>query len=360
MPSHLVFIVGTRAQLIKVAPVVVACERQDRSATLLMTGQHQETMQDLIDEFGIKSPQLPALSATEHATVGSLLRWLPAAYKGVRARLREIGDSRTNLTVLVHGDTLSTLVGAFAARRHKARVVHLESGLSSGRLFDPFPEEICRRLVFRMTNVAMCPNAQAVAYMRQRHRAEVIDTAGNTIVDAVALTGAADVQRNAAAPYLVASLHRFQNIYDAKRLAHLVSLIEVLSSRFVVHFVLHPATRSRLQKQGLMQRLSSAAGVHLAPRMGYKDFLCLAAGAECVLTDGGSNQEELAALGVPTIVMRARTERPDGLGANALMEADVLEGVESYILTGKHESLRRSPISESGNGPSARIVAALA
>ncbi len=360
MSRQLVFVVGTRAQLIKVAPVVVACERLGLPSTLLMTGQHHETMQDLIDEFGIASPQVPALPATEHATVGSLLRWLPAAFKGVRRRLREIGGSQADLTVLVHGDTLSTLVGAFAARRHKARVVHLESGLSSGRLFDPFPEEVCRRLVFRMTDVAMCPNAQAADYMRRHHRARVVDTAGNTIVDAVALTGASTIRRDPDNPYLVASLHRFQNLYDAKRLAQLVALIEALAARFTVHFVLHPATRGRLEKQGLMQRLSSAPGVRLSPRMGYKDFLCLAAGAACVLTDGGSNQEELAVLGVPTIVMRARTERPDGLGTNALMEADVAGGVQQFILDGGYESLRRDPAHSSSEGPSARIAKSLA
>jgi UDP-N-acetylglucosamine 2-epimerase (non-hydrolysing) len=361
MAKHLVFIVGTRAQLIKVAPVVVACERLALPCTLLMTGQHQETMQDLIDEFGIASPQVPAMQAAEHSTIASLLRWLPAAYNGVRAKLRELDAAQSEISVLVHGDTLSTLVGAFAARRHRVRVVHLESGLSSGRWFDPFPEEICRRLVFRMTDVAMCPNEQAAGYMRRCHpRAETIDTDGHTILDAVVLTGACAVGPSPDAPYLVASLHRFQNLYDAKRLADLVTLIEALSRRVTVHFVLHPATRARLEHQGLMSTLAASPGVHLSPRMGYRDFLCMAAGALCVLTDGGSNQEELAALGVPTIIMRARTERPDGLGANAVMEADVLEGVHSFVVDGHCEKLRRAALPADADGPSARIAGILA
>jgi UDP-N-acetylglucosamine 2-epimerase (non-hydrolysing) len=325
-----------------------------------MTGQHHETMQDLIDEFGIASPQMPAVEASEHSTIASLLGWLPAAYKGVRAKLRELGAASADISVLIHGDTLSTLVGAFAARRHKARVVHLESGLSSGRLLDPFPEEIFRRLVFRMTDVAMCPNRLAAAHMRRRHRAEVVDTGGNTIVDAVALTCASTIRPDFTEPYLVASLHRFQNIYDAKRLAELVALIEKLSQRYIVHFVLHPATRTRLDSQGLLSRLSSASGVRLLPRMGYRDFLCMAAGAACVLTDGGSNQEELATLGVPTIVMRVRTERPDGLGGNAVMEADVDGSVYQFIAEGHCEKLRRGPVSFEFKGPSARIAEILA
>jgi UDP-N-acetylglucosamine 2-epimerase (non-hydrolysing) len=354
-----VFVIGTRAQLIKVAPVVVTCERLGLATTLLMTGQHHETMQDLIGEFGITSPQVQALLPFEHATVRSLLRWLPAAYIGIVARLRELDASGEGLDVLVHGDTLSTLVGAIAGRRCGARVVHLESGLSSGRLFDPFPEELCRRSVFRITNLAMCPNPQAVAYMRRHHRCRVVDTGGNTIIDAVTLSGASPLKRDPARPYLVASLHRFQNLYDAPRLVALVELIEAIAARYPVHFVLHPATRNRLGKQGLLRRLETAAGVQLSPRLGYRDFLRLAAAAACVLTDGGSNQEELAALGVPTIVMRERTERPDGLGANALMEGDVVGGVRRFVLEEGFEQLRRAPAAAPEEGPSQRIARAL-
>jgi len=355
-----VFVIGTRAQLIKVAPVVVACERRGLPVRLIMTGQHQETMQDLIAEFGIQSPQLAALPASERATVGSLVRWLPAAWRGVRARLREISADHRNLDVIVHGDTLSTLLGAIAGRTSGARVIHLESGLTSGRLWDPFPEEISRRLVFRLSDVAMCPDSTSARNMRRYRKCEVVDTGGNTILDAVMLAGAAPEQRDAGHPYLVASLHRFQNLFSSSRLRELVALIETVAVRYPVHFVLHPTTRKRLESEGLMKGLSVAPGVHLSPRLGYRDFLRLAAGAACVLTDGGSNQEELAALGVPTIVMRQRTERLDGLGANAVMEANVEGGVAAFVLDGGFERLRHRPSVGDAFGPSQRIADYLA
>lgn len=360
MTRHEVFVIGTRAQLIKVAPVVVECEREGLPCTLLMTGQHQETMQDLLDEFGVRSPQVQAIQSSEHATIGSLLRWLPSAYIGVRRCLREIGFAHDGIDVLVHGDTLSTLIGAYAAHRSHARVVHLESGLSSGHLFDPFPEELCRRLVFRVTDVAMCPNEQALRYMRRYPSTRIVDTHGNTIIDAVALTGAQHpFPAGGDSLCLVVSLHRFQNIYNKARLQSLVVLIEALASEFTVHFVLHPATRRRLEKYGLMQKLEDAPGVKLSPRMGYGAFLRLAASAACVLTDGGSNQEELAALGIPTIVMRTHTERPDGLGANAVMEADVAGGVAGFVLKGGYRALRQPLKIGTGDRPARRIVEAL-
>jgi UDP-N-acetylglucosamine 2-epimerase (non-hydrolysing) len=267
---------------------------------------------------------------------------------------------------VVHGDTLSTALGALAARLAGARVYHLESGLSSGRLLDPFPEELTRRIVFRMTDVALCPGPESSAYMRRHHpRCEVVDTGGNTIVDAVMMAArvpaAPDADgAEAPPPYLVASLHRFQNIFDAERLQFLAATIEALAARFRIHFVLHPATRKRLQASGLLERLAAVPGVVLSPRLGYRDFLRLASRAACVLTDGGSNQEELAVLGVPTVIMRQHTERPDGLGQNAIMEGSLGPGLREYLLGGGFEALRGPSLVGERFGPSATVARLLA
>ncbi len=359
MPKRSIFVIGTRAQLIKVAPVVVACERRGIPCVLLMTGQHKETMDDLIEEFGVEARRVDATTPAEHATVVSLARWLPQAYTNVKGRLRELAPTAAEAVVLVHGDTLSTFVGALAAKRCRMDVVHLESGLTSGALLDPFPEEFLRRLVFRMTDIAMCPNDAAEAYMRRLGVRRVVHTGGNSIVDAVALSGALTDCGSTDPPYVLASLHRFQNIYHKGRLRQIVEIIERLSQRFTIHFVLHPATRDRLQQEGLLDRLEQHERIVLHPRMGYGAFLRLAAQASCVLTDGGSNQEELAVLGVPTVVMRTRTERPDGLGRNAVLEGDLPEGVASFILGGGYERLRTLPVCPGAEGPSEKIAGAL-
>jgi UDP-N-acetylglucosamine 2-epimerase (non-hydrolysing) len=356
-----VFIVGTRAQLIKVAPVVVACEQAGAPVRLLMTGQHKETMEDLVAEFGIRTPREEVIRLSERATVGTLLAWVPRATFHLVKALKAVRVEDPGARVVVHGDTASSVLGALAAKWARLQVYHLESGLTSGRLFDPFPEELSRRIVFRLTDVALCPGAAPSAYMRKHYRCRVEDTVENTIVDAVqmATRSAGWGQAETGPPYIVASLHRFQNLFEKDRLRFLVSLLETLSQRYRVHFVLHPATRKRLVSEGLFEALEACPGIHLSPRLAYSEFLRLAGRAECVLTDGGSNQEELAVLGVPTLVMRQATERQDGLGENAIMEGDVGD-VASYLLSGRFVSLRRPSRVLPDLGPSRRVAETLA
>ncbi len=358
----LVFVVGTRAQLIKVAPVLCACDAAGLSYELLLTGQHRETMVDLLEEFGVRQKPCELLELRERASILALWLWLPralwATWNRFRALRRQTG---ARPDAIVHGDTLSTLVGALAGWLAGARVVHLESGLTSRRLLDPFPEEFVRRLVFRFADIAFCPNAPAAELMRRRAHVKVIDTRENTILDAVRIAlRRAGIRPTPVEPrYLVASLHRFQNIYDRERLGTLVEILIRLAKDFRVVLVMHPATRSRLQVTGLLPRLTATAGLELSPRLPYTSFLTLAAQAHAVLTDGGSNQEELAFLGVPTVVMRPRTERPDGLGRNAILEPDLPCPVEAFIMSDKVETLRGHGQIGLAAQPSACIAAVL-
>jgi UDP-N-acetylglucosamine 2-epimerase (non-hydrolysing) len=356
-----VFVIGTRAQLIKMAPVIVAAETRGLPSILLLSGQHKETMDDLLEEFGIAATPETVVRSGERSTVLSLIAWVPRVYAALSTRLRAIARDFPRAKVIVHGDTLSTVIGAIAARRRGLSVFHVESGLTSNRLFDPFPEEFSRRIVFHLASVALCPD-QACAELMGKYRCLPIDTRGNTILDSVYLATrdrASGTEPAFVSPYVVASIHRFQNIFDSSRFKTILDNLVAISGRFPVHFVLHPATRKRLESTGLIENLRAAPGVRLASRMGYSAFLRLAEGAYCVLTDGGSNQEELAVLGVPTLILRKHTERQDGLGENAMMEADLPASISAFVLSGQIERLR-CPRSEAVSmGPSERIVDAL-
>lgn len=278
--------------------------------------------------------------ARERATVLALITWLPQAYQGIIKKLRILKNKEESLYILVHGDTLSTALGALAGHKLGARVVHLESGLTSKRIFDPFPEEILRRLVFRLSDIAMCPNKENYTHILNNYKnCIVFNTEGNTILDAIRISGVSRKLQDNNNFYIVVSIHRFQNIYKRKRFEYLIDLLIAIAQSHQVKFVLHPATRKRLKKYHLYEKLAKYEKIELLPRLGYRDFLKLAAKSACVLTDGGSNQEELAAIGVPTIIMREATERSDGLGQNALMENEVPQKIIDYISQGSYKFL---------------------
>ena len=170
-----VFVIGTRAQLVKVAPVLRVAMKRNLPHVVWFTGQHRESIDDLIADFALQSCFVMPGDHRERSSVRRLLGWMPRMLLGCRRFIeqqrRETGEAPL---VVVHGDTLSTFLGAVAARLAKARVVHLESGLSSGSIGDPFPEELLRRLTFRLAHFALCPNGQAVERMQRRAEPRVV------------------------------------------------------------------------------------------------------------------------------------------------------------------------------------------
>ena len=357
-------LIGTRAQLIKMAPILRELEVSGIPCRLVLSGQHQETMTALLEEFGIRLKPLVMSQGPEITRVQPLLRWfLRMLWQGMTRRRAwfQVGAG-TSACMLAHGDTVSTLLGALLGKWHRLTVVHVESGLTSGRWREPFPEELIRRLVFRLTDIACCPGPVATAHLAGR-RLRRLDTGANTIIDAVSLArerfGSVEAPVPAT-PYGVVSLHRFENIFDAARFNALLDALAQASALLPLVFVLHPSTRRQAERLGLMPRLQSIPGLTLLPRMTYVPFLKLASGARCVVTDGGSNQEELAFLGIPTLLMRRVTERGDGLGATVQLAGDVPEALPAFV----RQVLDRPPThppapAMQASGPARQIVALL-
>ena len=309
-------IIGTRAQLIKMAPVMREMEARKLAYQLIFTGQHKVTMTGLLDEFGIRTPPEIVYSGREVTGIVQMGGWfclvLWRLFR-IRRKLR-VGPRDANIA-LVHGDTFSTLLGALLGKVCGIRVGHVESGLRSFNWFHPFPEELTRLAVFRMTDIAFCPNAWARDNLRA-YRMEKIDCGQNTLLDCVRFALARGDAPASLGDYGVVSLHRFENIFNRQRLTQILDLLDRLSRGHRLVFVLHPATEKKLAAFGLLNRLQQDANIDLRPRMGYLAFLRLIRGARFVVTDGGSNQEELSYLGIPTLLMRKATERNEGLDSN--------------------------------------------
>lgn len=337
MTEHHIFIIGTRAQLIKVAPILREFEKQQLPSKFILTGQHNDTMDDIIEEFGIKTPTIPLIKDKEHSSILTLLLWLPHIFLLLIRTLKQYKKSN----IFVHGDTLTTLMSTLAAKLTGHSVVHLESGLTSKTLFNPFPEEIIRRIVFKCTNVACCPSEQDVQHMKKYPKAKILYTYGNTILDSIICLKIGKSIEHKPDTILV-SLHRFHNIYNEERLKSIVEMLIILSEKYKINFVLHPATQKKLSQYDLLKRLRNNQ-INLLPRMIYQKFLDLALSNEIVITDGGSNQEELAYFGHPTIILRKTTERQDGIGENAILINEPLDIVK-FIMSKEYTSLQKKKL----------------
>ena len=357
-----IFVIGTRAQLVKVAPVLALATESKLQHVVWLTGQHDESIADLISDFGITSQFVRPAAQKERSSILRLVTWFPGTLFRCWLYICSVRKlAATAPLVIVHGDTLSTYLGALASRFAGGWTVHLESGLSSGRISDPFPEELLRRLTFRLTRIALCPNDAAFERMRKFGDCKAIHTGENTLLDCVRLAMKSVTSANPveAGSYFVASIHRFQNIYNRDTLESTVEQLIALAEIAPVHFILHPPTVIRLEKCGLHGRLESAPGIRLHPRMPYTEFLTLIAAARGVISDGGSNQEELSYLGVPTVLLRARSERPDGLGENVVLRDDAQPALAQFVLSGKLDKLRRESRIHDAVQPSRVTVEAL-
>lgn len=331
--------IGTRAQLIKMAPVIREIEKQQLPLALVMTGQHKETMDQLMADFGIATKPTRLYDGREITGIVQMAKWfLVSAFCALRQPAAFMPRARNSPNiVLVHGDTFSTLLGAVVGRLLGVDVAHVEAGLRSYHIFHPFPEELTRLIVFRLSRLSFCPGDWAFGNM-QGYGTQAVNTGGNTLRDALDAMLAFGPQHTAPfdGDYGIVSIHRFENIFNESKLREIIGLIESASRRFPLAFVLHPATRKKLTEFGLMAALERNPAIKLLPRMGYAEFVQLMRAARFVITDGGGNQEELSYLGIPTLLMRKATERKEGLGSTATLcnyEPDVLEQFLSQLPT---------------------------
>jgi UDP-N-acetylglucosamine 2-epimerase (non-hydrolysing) len=319
------------------APVILALEARNVDFALVMTGQHEETVRQLLDEFRIATIPIYIYQGKEITGVIQMVRWFVMSLrKCLSAGERFLPRSASGHdVVLVHGDTVSTLLGALVGRIKGVTVAHIEAGLRSNNILHPFPEELTRLAVSRLAHLGFCPGAWAWDNL-EKYRIHRVDTRLNTLAETLQLALSEPRESLHAEPklpaaYAVASIHRFENIFSKRRLEAIVELLRHAALHLPIVFVLHPATRKKLEKFELMQVLERASNIQLVPRMSYVPFIRLIQGSEFVITDGGSNQEELSYLGVPTLLMRKTTERQEGLGTTASVCDYDLERLEEFI-----------------------------
>jgi UDP-N-acetylglucosamine 2-epimerase (non-hydrolysing) len=317
------FVVGTRAQLLKLAPVMVECRNRSLEWRWVYSAQHRDTFDQLLATFELPPPDHVLVRWDDEArSVASMGRWfarmVPATLRPRRALAGLVGPRHL---VVTHGDTFTTWFGALLGKLTRTPVLHVESGLRSFNLRKPFPEEINRIVTFALADLYACQDEEAIRNLR-RHRGLKFDTHGNTQIDTLRF-GLANSDRVHVdvpeAPYAVVTLHRYENIFDRDRFTRIVDLLLHIAERTELVFIRHPATQLQLVKLGLLERLESNPRIHLLPRLEYLPFIKAVRGAEYVVTDGGGNQVELAYLGKPTLIFRDEVEQREGIGENAIV-----------------------------------------
>jgi UDP-N-acetylglucosamine 2-epimerase (non-hydrolysing) len=357
MPDSLrvAVVIGTRAQMVKMAPVMRALQDARIPYWFLHTGQHRETFDDLREEYGVKPPDQEVVATTDDAK--DLLRfggWGTAILARLVRRRQALLPFRNGI-VLVHGDTASTVWGALLGRLTGNRVFHVESGLRSYNLLSPFPEELLRLITFHLSDVYGCPADWAMANL-QGFKGTKIDLGANTLYDAYRTSLHIPVDlpfEPPKAPYSVFSIHRFETLYRRSHLEQVVECIERAAVHQHTLVVKHSALMHRLSKAGLLPRLHRHSAIQLIPRVRYAGFMQLIRSAEFVVTDGGSNQEELYYMGKPTLLLRKATERREGLGQNARMAPVGSPQIEAFFE--HYRDYRQPPVLLSAS-PSAVIV----
>jgi UDP-N-acetylglucosamine 2-epimerase (non-hydrolysing) len=319
--------VGTRPEIVKMAPVIRACRARGAPCLLLHTGQHYSFEMDgvFFEQLGLPRPDvnLEVGSGTQPYQIASIVSGMEPILR------REKPD-----WMLVEGDTNSVLATALVAQKMGIRVGHVEAGLRS---YDRgMPEEINRILTDHLSEALFAPTEHARGILRGEGVAEErIIVTGNTVVDELVLqrTRAQDPEiftRFEVEPgkFALATLHRAENVDVDSRLRGIVKGLGDTSRALgmPVLAALHPRTTERLGAMGV----SMENGVRALPPLPYLEFLGLHAGAALMLTDSGGLQEEACCLRVPCVTLRDNTERPESVavGANMLAGADPARIVE--------------------------------
>ena len=320
-------ILGTRPEIIKMAPVIRECQRRGLDYSIIHTGQHYSYQMDRIFFEQLELPQpdhnLDVGSGNHGEQTGRILAGLEAVLMAERPDV-----------VLVQGDTNTVIAGALAASKLHIKVGHVEAGLRS---YDrSMPEEINRVVADHVSDYCFAPTEISKANLLKEGIAEKkIHVTGNTIVDSVyqnleiamrKVNILADLDLEPKGYFLVTS-HRQENVDSKERLGEIIRGLEMVKSEFglPVVFPVHPRTRKMVESFGF-----ELDGIRAIEPLGFLEFLQLEANARLALTDSGGVQEETCILGVPCVTLRDNTERPETVDVGA----NVLVGVSSEGIMG--------------------------
>jgi UDP-N-acetylglucosamine 2-epimerase (non-hydrolysing) len=357
---------GTRPEAIKVAPLIARLEASDLFEVVpVVTGQHREMLDQVNELFGIVPRHDFDLMVHGAGLDAIASRALTAAAECIRLERPD--------AVIVQGDTSTAFISALAGFYSRVPVVHLEAGLRSHRIDNPFPEEANRQLTARVTRLHLAPTGLSRANLLVEGIApESVVVTGNTVIDALqdslrrplaARNSVVERATSAGGRMVLITAHRRESWGDPMRRA-LAGVRQVAEEHPDVSWLV-PMHRNPLVRDVMRERLGDLGSVVLTEPLDYHQFCHALAAAYLVLTDSGGVQEEAPSLGKPVLVMRDNTERPEAVDAGTVelvgTKTEAVAAALRRLLTsrGRYEEMARS-VNPYGDGrASERAVAAI-
>ena len=322
-------ILGTRPEIIKMAPVIDEINKRSHELLLIHTGQHYD--KEMSDNFFLDL-ELPKPNYNIHVGSGSHGKQTALMMDGIE----DVLISEKPDIVLVQGDTNAVLAGALVAQKLHIPVGHVEAGLRS---FDvSMPEEINRMGADCCSHLYFVPTEEsAINLALEGYLPKDIFITGNSVVDTcfrnlkIAETSSTiidDLNLDNLNDIITFTMHRAENVDDKQRLQSIIGALMELKD-FNIIFPIHPRTKKTLENFGLYKKFESLPHIHITKPIGYLDFLVLISKSIIILTDSGGLQEEAITLNVPALTLRYNTERPETVtaGGNILVGSD-----KDYIL----------------------------
>jgi UDP-N-acetylglucosamine 2-epimerase (non-hydrolysing) len=358
-PIKVMTIFGTRPEAIKMAPLVLELKKSPEhfESIVTVTAQHRQMLDQVLDIFGI-TPDYDLNIMKDRQTL------VDVTTRGLEGLDKVMKEVRPDI-VLVHGDTTTTFIASLAAFYNQIIVGHVEAGLRTWNKYSPFPEEMNRQLTGVITDLHFSPTTKSARNLLQENkREESIFITGNTAIDALKTTVRKEYHHEVLESLgddrlILLTAHRRENLGEPMRnmFRAVKRIVEEQKDVQVVYPVhLNPAVREIAN-----EILGNDPRIHLIDPLDVIDFHNFAARAYLILTDSGGVQEEAPSLGVPVLVLRDTTERPEGIEAGTLklagVEEETIYRLATELLTDSqaHEKMAKA-VNPYGDGEASRRI----
>ncbi len=361
--KNILVVFGTRPEVIKLAPVIIELRKypQKYNVVICNTEQQKELSNQTLAYFDLKADINLDVMRPDQTLIGVQTRILSA--------LDRVYSENNFDATIVQGDTMTVLCGALASFYNKIPVFHVEAGLRSYDIYEPFPEEVMRQMTTRVAELNFAPtekNRQAL--LKENIDDAKIHVVGNTVIDA--LFCLSDETLKTAEKFYISNginiddklvlitAHRREN--HGERIDRIIDAIKYLVEKFTDHTFIIPVHPNPNVKIKIHERLGEYNNVKLLTPLDYPYLVYLMKNAKLILTDSGGIQEEAPSFGCPTLVMRYETERQEGIdaGVSTLVGADYekIISLSEKILSDTWENTRLKATNPYGDGTSAKQI----